>query len=254
MTLIDDDKLRLLCGKPLIFKDICLVYSPILEDIISVGLSKFYKDISLLLIEKPSVEEKEVNDVLKNLSDFEYLLLICSMEPETKKMLEEAFYLFTQDSIIISLETSNIILGDPSEKRILTKDNFYDFQTYIGLACAMEDYSEEPIEFLDTDSPKVRELKLQMLEGRKKRKELKEKQKKSDKSTINFSDLVASLPIGTSGYTLQSVMKLSYYAFQDQLKRMGWHEEFNINTRAAMAGAKIGKDKLSHWIKTMTFK
>ena len=49
-------------------------------------------------------------------------------------------------------------------------------------------------------------------------------------------------------------MKLSYYAFQDQLKRMGWHEEFNINTRAAMAGAKIGKDKLSHWIKTMTFK
>ena len=70
MTLIDDDKLRLLCGKPLIFKDICLVYSPILEDIISVGLSKFYKDISLLLIEKPSVEEKEVNDVLKNLSDF----------------------------------------------------------------------------------------------------------------------------------------------------------------------------------------
>ena len=78
------------------------------------------------------------------------------MEPETKKMLEEAFYLFTQDSIIISLETSSIILGDPSEKRILTKDNFYDFQTYIGLACAMEDYSEERIEFLDTDSPKVR--------------------------------------------------------------------------------------------------
>ena len=69
MILIDDDKLRLLCGKPLIFKDTCLVYSPILEDIISVGLSKFYKDISLLLIEKPSVEEKEVNDVLKELSD-----------------------------------------------------------------------------------------------------------------------------------------------------------------------------------------
>ena len=106
---------------------------------------------------------------------------------------------------------------------------------------------------------KVYEIKQRVFESNDReadglRKELKEKQKKSDKSTINFSDLVASLPIGTSGYTLQSVMKLSYYAFQDQLKRMGWHEEFNINTRAAMAGAKIGKDKLSHWIKTMTFK
>jgi hypothetical protein len=35
---------------------------------------------------------------------------------------------------------------------------------------------------------------------------------------------------------------------------MGWYEEFNINSRAAMAGAKISKEKLSHWIKNMTFK
>jgi len=35
---------------------------------------------------------------------------------------------------------------------------------------------------------------------------------------------------------------------------MGWYEEFNINSRAAMAGAKIKKDKLTHWIKNMTFK
>lgn len=253
MNLTEDDKLRLLAGRPLIFQDVCLVYSPTLKEIASVGLSNFYKDISLLLIEKPAMENKELNEVIKKFTDFEYLLFICSLEPENKKTLEAAFSLFTQDSCIISMETESIILGDPAEKRILTKDNFYNFQTYIGLACAMDDYTDQRIEFLDTDTPRVRELKLKMLKGRQILKEIKAKNK-AEGGEISFSDLVASLPIGTSSYTLDSVMNLSYYAFQDQLKRMGWHEEFNINTRAAMAGAKINKDKLAHWIKTMTFK
>jgi hypothetical protein len=34
---------------------------------------------------------------------------------------------------------------------------------------------------------------------------------------------------------------------------MSWREEFDINTRASLAGAKLDKSKLSHWIKSMTF-
>lgn len=154
------------------------------------------------------------------------------------------------------LDQACIIVGDPLEKRMITKDNFYDFQTYIGFVCAMEDFMDDRIEIRDDDDPNVRRIKLQMIEGRKKREAAKKKsQNNSDKkSDLTFTDLIASLPIGAPGYTIESVMNLSYYAFQDQLKRMNWFEEFNINTRAAMAGAKIGKDKLSHWIKTMTFK
>ena len=50
-----------------------------------------------------------------------------------------------------------------------------------------------------------------------------------------------------------NVWDLTYYAFQDQLRRMSWREEFDINTRASLAGAKLDKKKLSHWIKSMTF-
>jgi hypothetical protein len=50
-----------------------------------------------------------------------------------------------------------------------------------------------------------------------------------------------------------NVWDLTYYAFQDQLKRMSWREEFDINTRASLAGAKLDKNKLSHWIKSMSF-
>ena len=92
-----------------------------------------------------------------------------------------------------------------------------------------------------------------MIEGRKKREEAKRKNKKAnDKSNLELSDLIASLAIG-GNYNLINVWDLTYYAFQDQLKLMSWSEEFDINTRASLAGAKLDKSKLSHWIKTMTF-
>ena len=93
-----------------------------------------------------------------------------------------------------------------------------------------------------------------MLKGRRDREEAKRKAKKKNGETdIELSDLIASLAIGNNGYNMLNIWDLTYYAFQDQLKRMSWREEFDINTRASLAGAKIDKNKLSHWIKSMTF-
>jgi hypothetical protein len=118
----------------------------------------------------------------------------------------------------------------------------------------MKDLNEATIEFLETDSPRVRALKEKMLEGRRKREELKRKSKKnSSEKSLELSDLIASLTIGSNSYNMTNVWDLTYYAFQDQLKRMSWREEFDINTRASLAGAKLDKNKLSHWIKTMSF-
>ena len=123
------------------------------------------------------------------------------------------------------------------------------------MACAMLDKREETIKFLPTDTPKVRELKQKMLKGRKDRAAAKKKEakKKNEGGELNFTDLIGSLAIGSNAYNLTNIWDLTYYAFQDQLKRMGWYEEFNINTRASLAGAKLDKNKLSHWIKSMTF-
>lgn len=256
MNLTESDKLKLLYGKPLMYKDICLIHSPLMDKVASIGLDNFYQYISLLLTSKPPAEDRESKKVLDKLSDFEYLLLITQIEPERKQLLLRALELFTQDRGTILLNNSAIVLGDPSEKRILDKDNFYEFQSYIGAVCAMEDYTADRIEFKDSDSPDARRIKINLIEGRKKREIAKQKQSKNKKdSKVQITDLIASIPIGTNGsYRLVDTQYMTYYAFQDQLKRMGWYEEFNINSQAAMAGAKISKEKLSHWIKNMTFK
>ena len=59
MNLTESDKLKLLYGKPLIYKDICLVYSPTMDTVASIGLDNFYQYISLLLTSKPPAEDRE---------------------------------------------------------------------------------------------------------------------------------------------------------------------------------------------------
>lgn len=200
------------------------------------------------------MENEEIQKLLSPLSDFEYLVLLAQMEPENHKIISAAFQFFTDDKPIFLTQPTRVVLGDAAEKRVLTKDNFIGFSELVSLACAMRDPKEDTIEFLDSDTPRVRALKEKMLKGRRDREEAKKKAKRqSGEKELELSDLIASLAIGSNTYNMSNVWDLTYYAFQDQLKRMSWREEFDINTRASLAGAKLDKNKLSHWIKSMTF-
>ena len=175
------------------------------------------------------------------------------MEPDNHKLISAAFQFFTGDKPTFINSPASIVLGDPAEKRILNKDNFIGFSDLVALSCAMRDPKEDTIEFLESDTPRVRALKEKMLKGRRDREEAKKKEKKrSGESDIELSDLVASLAIGGNGYNMLNIWDLTYYAFQDQLKRMGWRDKFNINNQAAMAGAKIKKKDLTHWIRKIS--
>lgn len=253
MSSTDANTLKFMSGAPAMYKDICLVRSPFLKNIAAEGLDRFYQYISVLQAKKPVSESDEISKLLSPLSDFEYLLLLTQMEKEAHKTIKAAFKFFTEDDVTFVLDPPSIVLGDPSEKRILNKDNYAGFLDLVSHACAMKDLKEDTIEFLDSDTPRVRALKQKMLEGRKQREEAKRKSKKSGEKSLELSDLIASLTIGSNAYNMLNVWDLTYYAFQDQLKRMSWREEFDINTRASLAGAKLDKNKLSHWIKTMSF-
>lgn len=253
MNLIDEKTLKFMCGLPVMYKDICLVKSPSLREIAAEGLTRFYQFLSFMTIKKPSINENEIAKLLSPLSDFEYLMLLSQMDTNNHKLISAAFEFFTGDKPTFLYSPAQIVLGDVTEKRILNKDNFFEFSELVALACAMKD-PKDCLEFQDSDTPQVRALKEQMLKGRRDREAAKKKKNKnSGEHELELSDLIASLAIGADSYNMFNIWDLTYYAFQDQLKRMNWREEFDINTRASLAGAKINKNKLSHWIKSMTF-
>ena len=84
------------------------------------------------------------------------------------------------------------------------------------------DIDEEEIIIYDDDPPEVKALKMKFRENREKVR--RAKAKKSGKSDMKFSDLIGSMTINDCGLNMANIWDITYYAFHDQLKRMGWRD------------------------------
>ena len=253
MNLTDDEVLKFQKGSPVFIDDICAVYSATLGEIIDEGYSNFQKYLGILTSQKPSVSKSkdgELYEMLSKVTDFEYLLIMSSLDLEINKTLKAAFKFFTHEDVIFSLEPPQIIVGPPEEKHLLTESKFFDLQRILKRMYFLEVEGEEIIIY-ESDSPMTRRLKMQMRENREKVRRAKAKQAQREKTDLKLSDLIGSMAINNCNLNMENIYHITYYAFHDQLKRMGWRDQFNINNQAAMAGAKLNKSQLKHWMRSI---
>ena len=103
MNLTDDFTLKFQCGVPVLLEDICAIYPRTLRDIAEIGYSNFEKYLGIITIEKPDLDKeknKELVELIKDLSNFQYLLLMASTNIEINEVLKSAFNFFIKDSIV----------------------------------------------------------------------------------------------------------------------------------------------------------
>lgn len=254
MNLTDDIILKLQLGYPIDFNDFLKVYPTTVGEIVEIGYTKFQVYLSILTAEKPlniGDKDQELKNILENLSDFQYILIMASLDAQSGNIFNEAFEFFThENNISLSLDPARIIVGKEEENHFISEEDFYDFQRLLKRAFFLEQEGEEII-ISANDPPNVRALKMQMKANREKLRKAKAKQNRQEKMDLQFSDLLASLPFQNCGLNMVNIKQLTYYALHDQLKRSGWHEQFDINNRAAMAGAKLKKNQLQHWIRSI---
>ena len=253
MNLTDDEILKFQRGGAILIGDICAVYSVTLGEIIDEGYTNFQQYLSILTSNKPSSgihKDSEINAMIERLTDFQYLLLVAAMDTAMGELLKRAFLFFTHESVVFSLDPAQIIIGPAEEKHIMTEDKFYDFQQILRRMCFLEQEGEEIIINPD-DDPAVIRLKMKMRENREKVRRAKAKQAAREKNDLKFSDLIGSVTINNCGLNMDNIWNITYYAFHDQLKRMGWRDQFNINNQAALAGAKLKKNQLKHWMRSI---
>ena len=252
MNLTDDEILKFQKGSPVFIDDICAIYPAKLGEIVDLGYSKFEQYLSLITMKKPlEARDKELERLLDTITDFQYMLLLTASDKEVNQLLKNAFMFFTHEIVTFSLEPAQIIIGPLEEKHLLTESKFYDFQKIIKHMYFLEQDSEE-IVINPNDSPQVIRLKKQMLKNREKLRKAKAKKAAQEKTNLNFSDLIGSLTLNHCNLNMENIWNITYYAFHDQLKRMGWRDQFDINNRAAMAGAKLKKNQLKHWMRSIT--
>lgn len=253
MNLTDDEVLKFLKGSPIFIEDICAIFPPTVGAIVDEGYENFQKYVSVLTATKPNTQydkDKELKDLMKKLSDFQYILLMANLDPQIHTLLKKGFRFFTHEDAVFSLEPAQIVIGPIAEKHILSEDKFYYFQRLIRRMCFLETEEDEIIIY-DDDPEITKRLKLQQRDRREKLRRAKAKEAKKNGTDLKFSDLIGSITLNDCGLNIINVWDISYYAFHDQLKRMGWRDQFNINQRAALAGAKIEKSQLKHWMRSI---
>ena len=253
MNLTDDEILKFQRGSPVFLDDICAIYPAKMGEIVDEGYSNFQKYLSVLIAEKPVInksDDSELKDLMEQLTDFQYLLMMTAVDPEINQTVKDAFRFFTHENIVFSLDPAQIIIGPIEEKHLLTEEKFYDLQRILKRMYFIEQEGEEIIISKD-DPPAVRRLKEQMRRNREKVRKAKAKQAAQEGSDLKFSDLIGSITIDNCGLNMENVWNITYYAFHDQLKRMGWRDQFNINNQAALAGAKLKKNQLKHWMRSI---
>ena len=240
-------------GSPVFIEDVCAVYSATIGEIVDEGYDNFQKYLGILTSTKPEIkarENPEAKKILDSLTDFQYLLMTASMDLEVLDVLKSAFRFFIHEEVSLSLDPPQILVGPLEEQRVLTEDLFYDLQHVLKRMYFLEQEGEDIVINKD-DSPEVIRLKKQMIANREKVRLAKAKQAAREKNDLKFSDLIGSITINNCGLNMSNIYDITYYAFHDQLKRMGWRDQFNINNQAAMAGAKLKKSQLKHWMRSI---
>lgn len=255
MNLTDDMILKFQRGTPIFLEDVCAIYPATLGEIVDEGYDNFQRYLTVVLIEKPEIkakddESRQFAQLTENLTDFQYLLMMASIDQGTNELLKNSFRFFCHEQVNFSLDPAQIVIGPLEEKHFLTEELFYEFQQIIRRMYFLEQEGEE-IVIDPNDPPNVVALKKQMKKNREKVRRAKAKKASQEKNDLKFSDLIGSVTIDNCGLNMENIWNITYYAFHDQLKRMGWRDQFDINNRAAMAGAKIQKSQLKHWMRSI---
>ena len=252
MNLTDNEVLKFQRGSPVLLEDICAIYPATLGEIVDIGYEEFQKYLGIIIAEKPTAkgDNKEMAELLEQVTNFQYLILMAQLDKLTNNLLKKAFLFFTHEEITFLLDPPQIIIGPVEEKHIMDEEKFSDFQRVIKRMYFVEQEGEEIIINPD-DPPETKRLKMQMRANREKVRQAKARKAAKEKSDLKFSDLIGSITINNCGLNMENIWNITYYAFHDQLKRMGWRDQFDINNRAAMAGAKIKKEQLKHWMRSI---
>ena len=240
MNSIDEDlKLKIISGKPILLeKSNCFFHHRTIEEIIDFGLSEFLKIIQLF--------EFSDSELQKNfefpINNFFYLLLNLNNQTQLSSLIEKGFYFFIGvNNLQPRLEDTTLVCSYKDIDNIeITLEGFKEILQYIEIIYEGNSQQEE-------DDSNLSEAERRMKEKFKKKKEEREKAK-GNKDKINFSDLIGGYISKSPNMGFEETMRLPYYTFYFLLEKLKNTDVYDIQLRAAMAGADMKNEKMRHWL------
>ena len=245
---------KILLGFPIRFKDICKVYPPKVSDV--VGNDNFMIYQTLFTITQEELDEAYLKDenVTQVPTPFQYLLMNYYQDEEMKKRIEEAFALFIHEPVTIVPEIEMLLIGKNEEElnpdidlespKLLTEENFFEFQNTIRISMGMEPAKAPDPEEENLD-PRIKRYKMKVKEHEK------IVNKKKSKSAPTLGTLLAAICCMGIGLNPLNIGEISYACVQWLIAMEQQKEEYDVDVRALLAGADSKKVKPKYWIKNL---
>lgn len=234
-------KERIYLGWTCDFEDICLLYPPLLGDIVKITYSKFKQYTSLLTTTQEEIQDIYVKQNIEGdlPTPFQYFMVLSQL-PETGKLVNEALKFFTHETSLFLFERAEIVIGDLKEKHLLCEDNFDYFQN-----CIRELIGEKPIEKIEKDiDPRLARMKAKQ----RLRDQIKNKQTQ-EKMGYEFSTLMLSTCCLGVGVTFENIDKLPYATMMKLQELCANKDKFETDMASLIAGADSKKINLEYWVK-----
>ena len=218
---------------------VCQVYPRLVGEIIEMGSTTYDKYLGLLLLTTPQIEQlliEKKEDPAKNgdLHPLCYLLRNANASDTFSLELQSAFSTFIKEDILLLPKINAVLVGPMTEKRLITKENFEDFQTILRIQNRKE-VPEPPPENETAAQKKMRLLK-------EKRDAVKRKQQQKEGTIQELADLLEIAEVFGIDYKNKSV-----YAFYGLIQRHQLREKWTQDIQMLCAGADSKKIKAKYW-------
>jgi hypothetical protein len=245
---------RVLLGYPIEFKNVCQIYPPTVNDV--VGNKDFTIYQSLLTMTQDDLDEAYGQDeqITHIPTPFQYLLMNYYQDEKIREKIHAAFQQFVHEPVTIVPEIEMLLIGKSEEDldpnidlenpRLLTKENFFDFQNVIRVVMGEE--IKKPPEPEDEElDPRVKRYKAKV-----KASERLLAKKKAKKGPTLGTLLTAICCMGI-GLNPLNIGEMSYACIHWLIAMEQQKEEYDIDIRALLAGADSKKVKPKYWIKNI---
>ena len=245
---------KVFLGLPIEFEDICRIYPPKVNDV--VGNDDFMIYQSLFTMTQEDLDEAYLKDenVVQIPTPFQYLLMNYYQDEEIREKIEEAFVLFVHEPVTIVPEIEMLLIGksedeldpdvDLENPRLLTEENFFNFQNMIRMIMGINLVKPPDPEEENLD-PRIKRYKMKVKEHEK------IVNKKKSKTAPTLGTLLAAICCMGIGLNPLNIGEMSYACVQWLISMEQQKEEYDVDIRALLAGADSKKVKPKYWIKNL---
>ena len=218
------------------------LHQPTLKEISYVGEKEFFDGVSCLCVDKNIIQqEQSLRDTTTNFQIF-MAIMQSPVEAERKyHTMQVLSLLFPNYKPMLTPRSLGLV--DETGVHAIDDSNFEILQELLKKVFCLTGDREGLPEY-NPQSKKAKEIAEKIMRGRQR---IAEERARDGRSGSSFVQYISVLTVGLGSMSLDEIINLTIYQFQDLIERYSRYINWDIDIRARMAGAK-GDSELSNWM------